>query len=432
MWVSGAYHILANMHCNMLPVPCLVPVAFIAAGCQHCMAICADHRVFGVGKNWSGQLGTGDTDRRMQLENIADGPWMGKASMVACGGHFSVILGADGALWSCGAYSSYCLGVTADNVYDVVETHDRLTPVPVLKEFFGNTPIEFIAAGPSHVVAVVDGALYTWGHNSSAQLGTGDFEPRLVPARVGGEDVFGSPVRLVSANKYHTLVLTEKRDVWAYGNAEHGRLGLCLPQSQTLSGRFVKTPKIILPSSFHDERVCSISAGCGHSAVLTEGGAMYTWGQGKINEFRYEVPSALGHVHEHSFLDIPLRVQPRCASCCSCAAHTRVPLNLLSRRVKITRSVGNTNYGIFCVLPVDHIVAFLMATHKRLGRQEQAKFLGDAFKKHATKRMCPYMHFDLLDENLLRMIICMARTTTLHKTYTAWNPVRKILGDPNV
>ncbi len=116
VWVSGAYHILPNMHCNMLPLPCLVPVAFIAAGCQHCMAICADNRVFGVGKNWSGQLGTGDTDRRMQLECIADGPWMGKASMVACGGHFSVILGADGALWSCGAYSSYCLGVTVAGV----------------------------------------------------------------------------------------------------------------------------------------------------------------------------------------------------------------------------------------------------------------------------------------------------------------------------
>lgn len=103
-----------------------------------------------------------------------------------------------------------------------------------------------------------------------------------------------------------------------------------------------------------------------------------------------------------------------------------------SRRAKVTRSVGNTNFGIFCLLPVDHVVAFLMATHKRLGRQEQAKFLGDAFKKHATKRMCPYMHFDLLDENLLRMIIGMARTTTLDKTYTAWNPVRKMLGDPHV
>jgi len=79
--------------------------------------------------------------------------------MVACGGNFSVILGADGAIWTCAQYSSYCLGVTASFADDVAEIHDRTEPIQVLKNFFRETPVDFMAAGTFHVVAVAGGAM---------------------------------------------------------------------------------------------------------------------------------------------------------------------------------------------------------------------------------------------------------------------------------
>jgi alpha-tubulin suppressor-like RCC1 family protein len=38
------------------------------------------------------------------------------------------------------------------------------------------------------------------------------------------------------------------------------------------------------PEHFGTGRIACIAAGKGHSAVLTDDGKLYTWGQGQINE----------------------------------------------------------------------------------------------------------------------------------------------------
>lgn len=277
------------------------------------MALTADQRVMAVGKNWSGQLGTGNRKRTEVFRLVSDGPWQGSTTMLACGSHFSVLLAHDGRVWTCGLYASYCLGVTPEDAdaLDHTNSNDRLEPTPMIMQQPNQHPISFVAAGHAHVLAVAGGDLFSWGHNSSAQLGLGDFEPHWNPTRVGGAELFGSPVRIVSANKCHTLALTENRELWGFGNAEHGRLGMGAGECKTLEKRFIKTPMQIDSSFFGNHRIATVAAGCGHSAVVTEEGCMYTWGQGKHNEWRYEVPSALAHIHEKSFQDVPLMVQAR-------------------------------------------------------------------------------------------------------------------------
>lgn len=99
-------------------------------------------------------------------------------------------------------------------------------------------------------------------------------------------------------------------------------------------------------------------------------------------------------------------------------------------RHTLSRSFGEySGFGIFCRLSEEHIIAFLMATHRRLGRQEQAKFLADAHRKHSTKRMCPFLLVHRFDNALLYMILEMACRPKLDKAYEKLPAVRALLGE---
>jgi len=73
-------------------------------------------------------------------------------------------------------------------------------------------PVEFLTAGMQHVVVIaacstswlLQQARFLPGDRTVVGTGT-SFRDRIYPARVGGEDVFGSRVRLASANENHTL-----------------------------------------------------------------------------------------------------------------------------------------------------------------------------------------------------------------------------------
>jgi alpha-tubulin suppressor-like RCC1 family protein len=78
-------------------------------------------------------------------------------------------------------------------------------------------------------------------------------------------------VRTVTAGANHTLVLTEAGAVLSFGYGGEGRLGHGNTENQL-------APKVI--EALRDERVVAVSAGCDHSLVLTEAGAVLSFGSG--------------------------------------------------------------------------------------------------------------------------------------------------------
>jgi alpha-tubulin suppressor-like RCC1 family protein len=195
--------------------------------------------------------------------------------MVACGACFSVILTKDGAVRTCGQFTSSCLGVTvadADVELNLPNVCcDFLEPalIDVCKPGLTHPAafkVEYIAAGAVHVLAIADGTLFTWGQNCCGQLGTGknSFKSELLPVRIGREEVFGSAVRLAAGNEHHTLVLTDDRQVWAFGNSEQGRLGLTYPSASI----YVMSPQLVDAKHFENRSISCIAAGKGHSGGL--------------------------------------------------------------------------------------------------------------------------------------------------------------------
>jgi alpha-tubulin suppressor-like RCC1 family protein len=72
----------------------------------------------------------------------------------------------------------------------------------------------------------------------------------------------------VECGKHFTMALTEKGDLYTWGQNIHGELGI---------GNRVNTAK---PTMVKIDRVKQISAGSFHAAALSENGSVYTWGYG--------------------------------------------------------------------------------------------------------------------------------------------------------
>src|SRR5690242_67333 len=82
-----------------------------------------------------------------------------------------------------------------------------------------------IAAGTNFSAALkADGTVWTWGTNSSGQLGTGRLDPALIsrPVRVAGLN----SIVAIAAGSDHALALKSDGTVWAWGNNFSGQLGL--------------------------------------------------------------------------------------------------------------------------------------------------------------------------------------------------------------
>jgi len=121
-----------------------------------------------------------------------------------------------------------------------------------------------VAGGGGHTVVVKpDGTLWTWGDNTSGQLGDGTTTARRVP---GAVPTITDAV-VVAAGFSHTLVLRSNGSVWSFGYNWYGQLG-----DNSTTNRADPVPVVGLAN------VVAIAAGQYHSVALTSDGRVWTWG----------------------------------------------------------------------------------------------------------------------------------------------------------
>jgi hypothetical protein len=126
-----------------------------------------------------------------------------------------------------------------------------------------NAPL--ISAGGSHTCAVVSGAAYCWGSNSSGRLGDGTTDDRVVPTPVNG---LGSGVTAIVAGGNHTCAI-HNGAAKCWGSGTSGQLG-----NGTNTSSSVPVQVTGLTSG-----VTAISAGISHSCAV-HNGQVKCWGLG--------------------------------------------------------------------------------------------------------------------------------------------------------
>ena len=101
--------------------------------------------------------------------------------------------------------------------------------------------------------------------------------------------------------------MTEAGELWAWGQGSRGRLGLNDEQRRL-------APTRVDPQHFAHAPISAVAAGEeSHSAAVTAGGALYTWGKGEVE---YSSGSQLSGGLGHADLADRLVSRPWCPGSC--------------------------------------------------------------------------------------------------------------------
>ena len=135
------------------------------------------------------------------------------------------------------------------------------TTVPTL-----SSGVTRVSAGGSHTCALTTGGgLKCWGANNYGQLGDGTTTPRKVPTDVQG---LTSNVASIAAGNVHTCAVTISGAAKCWGSGTLGSLGDGTATDKT-------APVVVSGLS---TGVASLTAGHGHTCVVTTSGAAKCWG----------------------------------------------------------------------------------------------------------------------------------------------------------
>uniref|UniRef100_A0AAQ5ZRI0 HECT domain-containing protein n=1 Tax=Amphiprion ocellaris TaxID=80972 RepID=A0AAQ5ZRI0_AMPOC len=250
----------------------------VACGAQHSIFLLHDGSVYTCGANSCGQLGHDKAGPSPELVGALDTQ---KITMVSCGRAHSMAVNEQGQVFAWGASEGGQLGLG---------TVEAAVRIPRLVKRLCDHRISQVMCGNQHCIALSrDGELFTWGQNSSGQLGLGKGEPsKLSPHPL--KSLAGIPLAQITAGGDHSFALSLSGAVFGWGKNRAGQLGLNDKQDRAVPChiKFLRSQKVVY-----------ISCGNEHTAALTKDGGLFTFGDGSWGQ--------LGHGSTNNEL-LPRRV----------------------------------------------------------------------------------------------------------------------------
>lgn len=240
--------------------------ADIAAGGIHTLALKSDGTLWTWGADDWGQLGDGCTYASTCYNHYSPGQ-VGTDntwSKVSAGTVHSVAIKSDGTLWSWGDNTSGQIGTgCADTSCFYYSTPTQTTT---------DTKWASISAGGFFTVAIkTDGTLWAWGDNNSAQLGDGcvprsTCADKAIPTQIGTDTNWVA----VAAGSNHVLALKANGTLWAWGNNSEGQIG---------NGLIGVDAYNTAPAQIgNDTDWKTVAAGDMHSLAIKTNGTLWSWG----------------------------------------------------------------------------------------------------------------------------------------------------------
>jgi len=121
-----------------------------------------------------------------------------------------------------------------------------------------------IAIGEFHILVIIDGSLWAWGHNWHGQLGDGTTDNRERPVQIG----IYTDWAIIAVGGGHTVALKYDGSLWAWGYNWHGQLG-----DGTTENRIVPV------QIGYDTDWVSVFAGDSFTMAIKADGSLWAWGR---------------------------------------------------------------------------------------------------------------------------------------------------------
>uniref|UniRef100_A0ABM5FY53 X-linked retinitis pigmentosa GTPase regulator isoform X1 n=2 Tax=Pogona vitticeps TaxID=103695 RepID=A0ABM5FY53_9SAUR len=262
---------------------------YISCGDEHTSVVTENGKLYMFGSNNWGQLGFG-TKNTLNKPTCVKALKPEKVKLAACGRNHTLIYTEQGNVYAAGGNNEGQLGLG--------DTEERTT-FHLISFFTNRQKIKQLAAGSYTSAALTeDGQLFMWGDNSEGQIGLADEANVCVPHQV---DV-GKPVTWISCGYYHSALVTRDGMLYTFGEPEDGKLGLS-PEQLTNN----RVPQFVSGIS---GRVSKVACGGGHTVALAEG-KVYTFGLGQYGQlglgtflFETSEPKIVDNLEKHKICNI--------------------------------------------------------------------------------------------------------------------------------
>ncbi|KXZ53219.1 hypothetical protein GPECTOR_7g1112 [Gonium pectorale] len=151
--------------------------------------------------------------------------------------------------------------------------HWQQSREPVLVQNASSVDVVRVACAPRHAALITrKGELYTWGYGKDGNLGHGwcanQIGPRLV-TRMSGKGV-----HTLACGEGSTAAISADMRLYMWGSNVAGQLG------NGYTFPVVEPTPVVFPGLREDVPVLAVSCGPFHTAAITEGGMLFTWGNG--------------------------------------------------------------------------------------------------------------------------------------------------------
>lgn len=270
-WGDNRFNQLGDGTTTLKKVPQQITVqegkkAIYAEANEYCsMVILEDGTLWGWGSNNDHQLATPMGGLYSTPRQIVIGDGTKKVVSVAVGGRHAAALLEDGSLWTWGNNEYGQLGTGA-------VTNDVYTPTKITIE--EGKKVLKVDGGYNYTAALLeDGTVWAWGDNLYGALGNGTTIDKYSPQKITIEE--GKKAVDISTGYYHMAAILEDGSLWTWGRNTSGQLGDGTEKNK------LQPQKISIDN---DKKVASVTAGNFMTAVILEDGIPWTWGTGCLGD----------------------------------------------------------------------------------------------------------------------------------------------------
>lgn len=272
-------------------------LAWISSGGQHSACIDMEGKLYVCGSGLFGKLGIEDLTSTSVLSFTLLKALQGKVvRQVACGDFHTLCLLEDGVVYTWGGNLYKKTGQSPKAARGVTK--------PGVVTGLQSVRVLYVDCGDFHSAALAsDGKVYTWGGGGSSynkgQCGHGHYNDTEQPSVISAFK--NKEIVKISCGGHHTLALSSKNELFAFGNGLFGECGFG-EFLNTPTPKLVNFPWVKRPKDDHYGEIVQISAGGHHSLVLTSLGSVFSFGfashgqLGLHNTTNYCEPQHVGYL----------------------------------------------------------------------------------------------------------------------------------------